>query len=37
MLPGAGKLTFIDIDDTVREVHGYASKAPASATAASAD
>ena len=24
LLPGAGKLTFIDIDDTVREVHGYA-------------
>jgi len=24
LLPGAGETTFIDIDDTVREVHGYA-------------
>ena len=24
LLPGAGEMTFIDIDDTVREVHGYA-------------
>lgn len=29
---GAGGIAFIDTDDTIRQVHGYASKAPRSAT-----
>jgi Transposase DDE domain group 1 len=32
VLPGAESFTILDIDDTVRETHGYASKAPDAAT-----
>jgi hypothetical protein len=34
LLPGADKLAYVDIDDTVRQTYGYAKQAPVAATPA---
>jgi hypothetical protein len=36
LLPGADRVAFVDVDDTVRETHGYAKQVSASALRGSA-
>jgi hypothetical protein len=35
VLPGAARIAYLDVDDTIRATYGYASRAPATATPAS--